>query len=106
MVKAWRWILSALCRYSAEAEAHILWGANVKSTAAAEELVERLNAKALRTRDASQIEAVQVCLCPACEQLVETLVQVDHPGGPPFCISSSLACNGLVRARVQGSQDA
>ena len=87
-------MLSALCRYSAEAEAHILWGANVKSTAAAEELVERLNAKALRTRDASQIEAVQVCLCPAWEQLLKALMQVDHQEDFPLRLKQpSLSCN-------------
>lgn len=47
-------------RYSAAENAHILWGANVKSDKAAEQLIERLNAKALCTKDASSIEAVQV----------------------------------------------
>lgn len=47
-------------RYCAEENAHILWGANVRSEEAAEELVHRLNARALLTMDASKIEAVQV----------------------------------------------
>ena len=47
-------------RYSAEANAHILWGAGVRSAAEAEQLTQRLNDKNLRTRDVSNIEAAQV----------------------------------------------
>lgn len=50
------------CRYSAEENAHILWGANVKSKDAAAQVIQRLNDRKLSTRDASSIEAVQVKL--------------------------------------------
>ena len=55
---------AVLPRYSAADNAHILWGANVTSDKDAEQLIERLNAKALQTKDASGIEAVQVTLLP------------------------------------------
>ena len=50
-------------RYSAAAEAHILWGLGIRDRAEVAQLAERLQAAGMPTLDISGIEAAQVLPC-------------------------------------------
>lgn len=59
--KGWLAWLICVLRYSAAAEAHVLWGLGIRHPSEVAKVEERLNTAGFPTIDISSIEAAQVC---------------------------------------------